>query len=99
MSILGSLTSTDKKKLALLILWLIAGIGMVVIGIFAFINRQQTVDAVSGVLGVCALITCIVTAGIRFSQAKLMGGSKFTLDGCCGLPLLFCFLTQRYSRK
>lgn len=33
MSILGSLTSTDKKKLALLILWLIAGIGMVVIGI------------------------------------------------------------------
>ena len=34
MSILGSLTSTDKKKLALLILWLIAGIGMIVIGIF-----------------------------------------------------------------
>lgn len=99
MSRLGSLTSTDKKKLALLILWLIAGIGMVVIGIFAFINRQQTVDAVSGVLGVCALITCAVTAGIRFSQAKLMGGSKFTLDWLLWLAIALLLFNTRILQK
>ena len=99
MSILGSLTSTDKRKLALLILWLIAGIGMVVIGIFAFINRQQTVDAVSGVLGVCALITCIVTAGIRFSQAKLIGGSKFTLDWLLWLAIALLLFNTKILQK
>ena len=93
MSRLGSLTSTDKKKLALLILWLIAGIGMVVIGIFAFINRQQTVDAVSGVLGVCALITCIVTAGIRFSQAK------FTLDWLLWLAIALLLFNTKILQK
>lgn len=99
MSRLDSYTSSDKKKLALLILWLIAGVGMIVIGIFAFINRQQTIDAVSTVLGVCALITCIVTAAIRFSQAKLLGGSRFTLDWILWLVIALLLFNTGILRK
>lgn len=96
---LDSLTSSDRKKLVFLILWLIAGVGMIAIGIFALVNRGKTVDAVSGVLGVCALITCIVTAAIRVLQSKIMDGSRFTLDWLLWLAIALLLFNTDIFRK
>ena len=95
----SGLTRSDKKNLIFLILWLLAGLGMVTIGIVAFIRRNDTINTVSGVLGVCALLTGIVTAVIRFAQHRLMGGSRFTLDWIIWIALaILLFNTNILNR-
>lgn len=80
MGIIGSFSAEDRKKLIFLLLWLISGIGMVVVGIMAVINREKAIGAVSGFLGVCALITGVITLILRIAQVKRLGKRNIGLD-------------------
>lgn len=64
-------------------LWLAGGIAMVIMGIAAIFNRDKAMEAVSSFLGVCALITGIVTLGVRITQLKMFGrnGRFLCMDG------------------
>lgn len=97
--ILGKLTSADRKKVVLLVLWLISGIGMIVVGILALIHRKETISTISGFLGVCALITGVITLIIRILQAKRLGKSSFSLDIIIWLALGFLLLNTELFNK
>ena len=97
--ILGKLTSADRKKVVLLVLWLISGIGMIVVGILALIHRKETINTISGFLGVCALITGVITLIIRILQAKRLGKSSFSLDIVIWLALGFLLLNTGLFNK
>ena len=96
---LGKLTSADRKKVVLLVLWLISGIGMIVVGILALIHRKETISTISGFLGVCALITGVITLIIRILQAKRLGKSSFSLDIVIWLALGFLLLNTGLFNK
>lgn len=96
---LGKLTSADRKKVVLLVLWLISGIGMIVVGILALIHRKETISTISGFLGVCALITGAITLIIRILQAKRLGKSSFSLDIIIWLALGFLLLNTGLFNK
>ncbi len=97
--ILGKLTSADRKKVVLLVLWLISGIGMIVVGILALVHRKETISTISGFLGVCALITGVITLIIRILQAKRLGKSSFSLDIIIWLALGFLLLNTGLFNK
>ena len=96
---MGKLTSADRKKVILLVLWLISGIGMIVVGILALIHRKETISTISGFLGVCALITGVITLIIRILQAKRLGKSSFSLDIVIWLALGFLLLNTGLFNK
>ena len=96
---MGKLTSADRKKVILLVLWLISGIGMIVVGIQALIHRKETISTISGFLGVCALITGVITLIIRILQAKRLGKSSFSLDIVIWLALGFLLLNTGLFNK
>ena len=97
--ILGKLTAADRKKVILLVLWLISGIGMIVVGILALVHRKETISTISGFLGVCALITGVITLIIRILQAKRLGKSSFSLDVVIWLALGFLLLNTGIFNK
>ena len=97
--ILGKLTAADRKKVILLVLWLISGIGMIVVGILALVHRKETISTISGFLGVCALITGVITLIIRILQAKRLGKSSFSLDVVIWLALGFLLLNTGLFNK
>lgn len=63
-----------------LLLWLISGIGMIVVGIMAVLNRAKAISTISGFLGVCALITGVITLILRITQVKRLGKSSIGFD-------------------
>lgn len=99
LSNIGSLTSADRKKAVLLIFWLISGIGMIVVGILALVHRKETISTISGFLGVCALITGIITLIIRILQAKRLGKSSISLDIIIWLALGILLLNTGLFNK
>ena len=86
---IGSMSKKEKKELAGLALWLIAGIAMIIMGISAVLNRDKAISAVSNVLGICALITGLITLAVRIAAAKLKGISGFDLDWLIWLVVAF----------
>ena len=96
---MGKLTAADRKKVILLVLWLISGIGMIVVGILALVHRKETISTISGFLGVCALITGVITLIIRILQAKRLGKSSFSLDVVIWLALGFLLLNTGLFNK
>lgn len=99
MGIIGSSSASDRKKLILLLLWLLSGIGMIVVGIMAIVNRQKAIGAISGFLGVCALITGIITLILRISQVKRLGKRNIGLDIVIWLALGFLLLNTGILNK
>lgn len=93
------MSNSDKKEFAGLVLWFAAGAAMVITGVLALINHAKTVNAVSGVLGVCALITGIITLLVRFYQLKVSGKRAFSLDGLIWIVIaLLLFNTNILSK-
>ena len=86
---IGSMSKKEKKELAGLALWLIAGIAMIIMGISAVLNRDKAISAVSNVLGICALITGLITLAVRIAAARLKGISSFDLDWLIWLVVAF----------
>ena len=86
---IGSMSKKEKKELAGLALWLIAGIAMIIMGISAVLNRDKAISAVSNVLGICALITGLITLAVRIAAARLKGISGFDLDWLIWLVVAF----------
>ncbi|MGN1106484.1 MAG: DUF308 domain-containing protein [Huintestinicola sp.] len=99
MGIIGSFSAKDRKKLIFLLLWLISGIGMVVVGIMAVINREKAIGAVSGFLGICALITGVITLILRIAQVKRLGKRNIGLDIFIWLALGFLLLNTGILNK
>ncbi len=93
------LSSSDKKQLAALVIWLIAGIAMIIIGIVALLNRSRTMETVSGALGACSLITGIITIMVRIFQGRTTGKNKFSLDGIIWLVLAFLLFNTDILNK
>ena len=83
----------------LLLLWLISGIGMVIVGVMAVINREKAIGAISGFLGVCALITGIITLVLRISQVKRLGKRNIGLDIVIWIALGILLLNTRLLNK
>lgn len=81
------MSASDKRQLAFLIFWLIAGIGMVIIGISALANRNKTVETVSGLLGAGALVTGVITLLVRIFIRSKAGAGHFDLDWALWLVL------------
>lgn len=81
MSRFSELSPSDKRQTVFLILWLIAGAGMLIMGIAALNNSDSTISAVSGLLGAGALVTGILTTVIRIFQVKTAGVGQLSLDG------------------
>ncbi|MDE7293087.1 MAG: DUF308 domain-containing protein [Oscillospiraceae bacterium] len=86
---IGSMSKKEKKELAGLALWLIAGMAMIIMGISAVLNRDKAISAVSNVLGICALITGLITLAVRIAAARLKGISGFDLDWLIWLVVAF----------
>lgn len=99
MGFIGSSSAADRKKMIFLLLWLISGIGMVVVGILAIVNRQKAIGAISGFLGVCALITGVITLILRISQVKRLGKRNIGLDILIWLALGFLLLNTSLLGK
>ncbi|MBP0955912.1 MAG: DUF308 domain-containing protein [Oscillospiraceae bacterium] len=99
MGIIGSSSASDRKKLILLLLWLLSDIGMIVVGIMAVVNRQKAIGAISGFLGVCALITGIITLILRISQVKRLGKRNIGFDIVIWLALGFLLLNTGLLNK
>lgn len=95
----ANMSDKEKKTLAGLGLWLAAGIAMVIMGIVAIANRDRTIQAVSGTLGVCALITGIVTLIVRIVETRLRGAGQFGIDWLVWLGVAFLlFNTGIFSK-
>lgn len=99
MSIISSFSSADRKKFILLLLWLISGVGMIIVGIMALIRRKEAIGAISGFLGVCALITGIITLIVRISQVKRLGKRNIGLDIIIWLALGILLLNTRILHR
>ncbi|MGN0637928.1 MAG: DUF308 domain-containing protein [Huintestinicola sp.] len=99
MGIFGSSSAADRKKMVFLLLWLISGIGMVIVGIMAVINREKAIGAISGFLGVCALITGVITLILRISQVKRLGKRNIGFDIVIWLALGFLLLNTGLLNK
>lgn len=96
---LTNMSGKEKKTLAGLALWLIAGAAMVIMGIAAVLNRDKAIQAVSGALGVCALITGIVTLIVRITETRLRGAGQFGIDWLIWLGTAFLlFNTEIFSK-
>ncbi len=78
---ISTLSPSDKRKFVFLLLWLAAGIAIIVMGIAAVINGGKALDVISGLLGTAALITGIATVLIRIFQMKSHSKKDFSLDG------------------
>ncbi|MCI7766608.1 MAG: DUF308 domain-containing protein [Oscillospiraceae bacterium] len=102
MSSFSSYSAADRKKMVLLLLWLISGVGMIIVGIMALIRRKEAIGAISGFLGVCALITGIITLILRISQVKRLGKRNIGLDIliwiALGILLLNTGILQRLGK-
>ena len=72
---------------------------MIVVGILALVHRKETISTISGFLGVCALITGVITLIIRILQAKRLGKSSFSLDVVIWLALGFLLLNTGIFNK
>lgn len=94
-----SMSKKEKKTLAGLALWLIAGIAMIVMGISAILSRDKAISTVSGVLGVCALITGIITLIVRISTARRKGAAGFDLDWLIWLVTAFLLFNTSLLSK
>ena len=99
MSIFGSYSAADRKKLFLLLLWLISGVGMIIVGIMALIRRKEAIGAISGFLGVCALITGVITLILRISQVKRIGKRNIGFDILIWLGLGILLLNTKILNK
>lgn len=99
MGILSSSSASDRKKMIFLLLWLISGIGMIVVGIMAVVNRKMAVSAISGFLGVCALITGVITLIVRITQVKRLGRSSIGFDILIWLALGILLLNTGLLNK
>ena len=64
------MSGSDKRQLLFLILWLISGLGMIIMGISALINSGKTLVTVSNILGTFALFTAVITFLVRISQKQ-----------------------------
>lgn len=96
---LASISKKDKKQLVWLIIWLIAGIAMLIMGISAIINSAKAIQTISTLLGIFALATGGFTVAIRISEAKVLGISKFSIDGLIWLVLaILLFNTSLLSK-
>lgn len=96
---LASISKKDKKQLVWLIIWLIAGIAMLIMGISAIINSSKAIQTISTLLGIFALATGGFTVAIRISEAKVLGISKFSIDGLIWLVLaILLFKTSLLSK-
>ena len=96
---IANMSDKEKKTLAGLALWFIAGVAMVIMGIAAIANRDKAISAVSGALGVCALITGIVTLIVRIVETRLRGAEQFGIDWLVWLGTAFLlFNTQIFSK-
>ena len=96
---LASISKKDKKQLVWLIIWLIAGIAMLIMGISAIINSSKAIQTISTLLGIFALATGGFTVAIRISEAKVLGISKFSIDGLIWLVLaILLFNTSLLSK-
>lgn len=94
-----SISKKDKKQLVWLIIWLIAGIAMLIMGISAIINSAKAIQTISTLLGIFALATGGFTVAIRISEAKVLGISKFSIDGLIWLVLaILLFNTSLLSK-
>ncbi len=82
-----------------LLLWLISGIGMIVVGIMAVVNRTKAISTISGFLGVCALITGIITLILRIAQVERLGKRNIGLDIVIWLALGFLLLNTSILNK
>lgn len=76
----GRLLPGNKKQLAVLLIWVTAGISMVIAGIFALFNHDKTISAISGVLSVLALIAGILTVIVRIFQVRIQGYNRISAD-------------------
>ncbi|MCM1578204.1 MAG: DUF308 domain-containing protein [Ruminococcus sp.] len=94
-----NMSAKEKKTLAGLVLWFIAGVAMIIMGINAVIHWGDTLNAVSGVLGVCALITGIITLIVRISLAKVQGKRGFDLDWLIWLAAAFLLFNTSLLSK
>ncbi|MDY3791481.1 MAG: DUF308 domain-containing protein [Oscillospiraceae bacterium] len=99
MGIIGSSSASDRKKMIFLLLWLISGIGMIVVGIMAVVNRTKAISTISGFLGVCALITGIITLILRIAQVERLGKRNIGLDIVIWLALGFLLLNTSILNK
>lgn len=99
MGFFGNSSAEDRKKLIFLLLWLISGIGMIVVGIMAVINREKAIGAVSGFLGVCALITGVITLILRIAQVKRLGKRNIGFDILIWLALGILLLNTGLLNK
>ena len=99
MGIIGSSSASDRKKMIFLLLWLISGIGMIFVGIMAVVNRTKAISTISGFLGVCALITGIITLILRIAQVERLGKRNIGLDIVIWLALGFLLLNTSILNK
>ena len=86
------LSREKKRRTLFFIFWLLAGISMVIIGISALLNKEKTINAASDFLGICSIITGIVTILIRLYQLRTQGKYLFSLDGLIWIAAGILFL-------
>ena len=86
------LSREKKRRTLFFIFWLLAGISMVIIGISALLNKEKTINAASDFLGICSIITGIVTIFIRLYQLRTQGKYLFSLDGLIWITAGILFL-------
>lgn len=89
----------QRGRLALLILWLAAGIAMVITGIFVLFNRDKTISAISNLLGVCSLAAGIIVVAVRIFQMKILGRRSFSLDFLIWFIAAFMLFNTRLLNK
>ncbi len=96
---IGSMSKKEKKSLIWLSLWLIAGIAMIIMGISAVLNRDRAISAVSNALGICALITGLITLAVRIAATRLKGAGGFDLDWLIWLTVAFLLFNTSLLSK
>lgn len=96
---LKGMSEKEKKSLVWLALWLIAGIAMIIMGISAVLNRDKAISAVSNALGICALITGLITLAVRIAATRLKGAGGFGLDWLIWLAAAFLLFNTSLLSK
>lgn len=76
----SGLSPSEKKQLVSVILCLVSGVAVIIIGIYALFNGDKTINAVSSVLGGCALVTAALSLYANIVQVKVFGKRAISID-------------------
>ena len=86
----------DTKKTISFVLWGIGCAAMIIAGIYAFFMTGAVSSVISAVLGIIALVTAVITFGIRLNEKK--SGSPMKLDWVMWLLIaVLLFKTNLFS--